>query len=146
MGSGGKRRGAGRPKGGKNRNTIERQRIATELAAKMVQALGTDAFQGDAVALLQLIYKNEGLPVELRFEAAKAAAPYERPRLASVDHTGEAAREYVARMPMKSANMEEWARLLDQEAPKSLEQWAADVARGLPKPKLTNGPPDDDMT
>src|SRR5262245_22963903 len=116
MGSGGKRRGAGRPKGGKNRNTIERERAARELAAQMQSALGSEAFEGDSVGLLQLIYKDTRLPMEMRFEAAKAAAPYERPRLASIDHQGEAARDYVARMPMKSANMEDWARQLDLEA------------------------------
>src|SRR5262245_2424114 len=146
MGSGGKRRGAGRPKGGKNRNTIARQQLGRELAAQMQAALGVEAFPGDSVALLQLVYKDTRLPLELRFEAAKAAAPYERPRLASIDHQGEAARDYVARMPMKAVNMDDWARQLDQEEPKSLEEWAADLARGLPKPKLTNGPPDDDMT
>src|SRR5262245_24191416 len=149
MASGGKRPGAGRPKGGKNRKTVDRERRAVELADKMVKALGVDAFSGNSVALLQLIYKDIRQPMEMRFEAAKAAAPYERPRLASVDHTGEVARDYVARMPMKSANMEDWARQLDHDAvdaPKSLEEWAADLAQRLPKPKLTNGPPDDDMT
>src|SRR5262245_50011147 len=126
MGSGGKRRGAGRPKGGKNRTTIVREQLGRELAAKMRDSLGVDAFPGDSVALLQLVYKDTRLPLELRFEAAKAAAPYERPRLASIDHQGEAARDYVARMPMKAVNMDDWARQLDQEeAPKSLEEWAA---------------------
>src|SRR5262249_29435513 len=146
MGWGGKRRGAGRPKGGKNRNTIVREQLGRELAAKMKAILGVDAFPGDGVALMQLVYKNPDLPMELRLDAAKAAASFERPRLSSIDHQGEAARDCVARMPMKSANMDDWARQLDQEERKSLEEWAADLARGLPKPKLTNDPPDDDMT
>ena len=34
------------------------------------------------------IMRDEELPVELRFEAAKAAAPYVHPKLAAIEHSG----------------------------------------------------------
>ena len=50
----------------------------------MAEVLGKDAFLGDALGLLQLVYKNTTLPIELRLDAARAAVPYERPRLSAV--------------------------------------------------------------
>ena len=62
--------------------------------------LGPDAFEGDALGLLQLIYKNISWPIELRIDAARAAIPYERPRLSAVTanlETGLTLAELVAR-------------------------------------------------
>lgn len=54
------------------------------------------------------IMRDEAMAPEARFEAAKAAAPYVHPRLASIDNTGEVVRHYVARLPHKAKSTEEW--------------------------------------
>lgn len=41
-------------------------------------------FDGDAVAFMQMIYKCPAFPLAIRYDAAKNAAPYERPRLQAV--------------------------------------------------------------
>lgn len=84
--NGGARPGAGRKPGGKNRKTVEREKAVTEALDELSQAIGLDAFEGDGLALMQLIYRTPG-PIALRFEAAKAALPFERPKLAQVDST-----------------------------------------------------------
>jgi type II secretory pathway component PulM len=43
-------------------------------------------FHGDAHALLMTVYKDLKQPIGLRMEAAKAALPYEKPRLASIEN------------------------------------------------------------
>jgi hypothetical protein len=84
----GKRTGnpRGRPKGAKSARTIERQAAMQEAAKKAAEALGVEAFDGDAHALLMMIYKNAAHQIELRVDAAKAAIGYEKPRLATVDN------------------------------------------------------------
>jgi hypothetical protein len=42
-------------------------------------------FPADAQSLLQLIYKNESLPLDLRMRAAEMANTRERPALEEVD-------------------------------------------------------------
>jgi hypothetical protein len=50
-------------------------------------SLGSEVFHGDAHALLMTIYPaDDHLPIGLRMEAAKAALPYEKPRLASIEN------------------------------------------------------------
>ena len=81
----GERRG-GRTKGTPNKRTAALKE-ATECAAQVLaEELGENAFTGDAHALLMAVYKDKRNPVDLRVEAAKAAAPYEKPRLNTVDH------------------------------------------------------------
>jgi hypothetical protein len=46
------------------------------------------SFDGDAHAFLQVLYRDETKPVELRLDAAKAAIRYEKPALASVQASG----------------------------------------------------------
>src|ERR1700730_5071209 len=84
----GKRTGnpRGRPKRAKSTRTIEREAAMQEAAKKAAEALGVEAFDGDAHALLMMIYKNTAHPIELRVDAAKAAIGYEKPRLATVDN------------------------------------------------------------
>ena len=53
-------------------------------AERLARALGPRAFDGDALALLQLIYKDGTQPIDMRLHAARAAIAYERPRLAAV--------------------------------------------------------------
>ena len=43
------------------------------------------AFRGDAHALLICIYKDPNQPLAVRIDCAKAALPYEKPRLAAVE-------------------------------------------------------------
>ena len=86
----GERRG-GRQRGAKNKRTVARERAQAEAAVKITEALGTEAFPGDAHAYLVAIYKDPAQPTERRMDAAKATIGYEKPRLAAVDttHTGD---------------------------------------------------------
>jgi len=47
------------------------------------------AFTGDAHALLMKIYKDPVIDIEIRLDAAKAAAPYEKPKLVSTEIKGD---------------------------------------------------------
>lgn len=69
---GGKRPGAGRKPGVPNRATQARQE---EIAASGLTPL----------EYLIGVLRDDGVPTDVRLEAAKAAAPYVHPRLASVD-------------------------------------------------------------
>lgn len=75
----------GRPRGAKNKHTNAREAKIKETAAEIAQALGLQGFDGDAHALLMLVYKNVEIPMDLRLDAAKAAIGYEKPKLTSVD-------------------------------------------------------------
>jgi hypothetical protein len=83
----GERRG-GRKTGTPNKRTQE-LREAMTTAAKQIEQLIADAFEGDAHALLVAIYKDPTRTIELRLEAAKAAIGYEKSRLASVQVAGD---------------------------------------------------------
>ena len=82
----GKRTGSprGRPKGAKNKRTVERETAMTEMATQIEKVVG-GAFDGDALAYLMSIYKDPVKPENLRIDAAKAAIRYERPALAPVE-------------------------------------------------------------
>jgi hypothetical protein len=74
MGHGGRRPGAGRPKG----SIDKRVRWALDAGREAIRSvLGPDAFDGNALALFQVVYRDPAQPLELRIEAAKAAIPYE---------------------------------------------------------------------
>jgi hypothetical protein len=75
----------GRQRGAKNKRTLARERAQADSAAKIVEALGADAFDGDAHTLLMSVYKDPAQPIALRLDAAKAAIGYEKPRLAAAD-------------------------------------------------------------
>ena len=61
--------------------------MATARPAEKISAtLGSEVFHGDAHALLMTVYKDLKQPIGLRMEAAKAALPYEKPRLASIEN------------------------------------------------------------
>lgn len=83
----GKRTGKprGRPKGSKNLHTLAREEKVEQAAAEIAGALGLQHFEGDAHALLMLVYKDAAQPLDLRLDAAKAAIGYEKPKLSSVD-------------------------------------------------------------
>jgi hypothetical protein len=76
----------GRKAGTPNKRTVA-LRTATATAAEQISAtLGSEVFHGDAHALLMTVYKDLKQPIGLRMEAAKAALPYEKPRLASIEN------------------------------------------------------------
>ena len=74
--------GGGSREGSPNKRTVARERAVAAAAEKIADALGPNAFEGDAHALLAAIYKDPSRPIELRLDAARAAIAYERPRLA----------------------------------------------------------------
>ena len=83
MEHGGKKPKIGRPAGALNKRTKAVAK-AVEEAATTLATIIPGAFQGDAHAYMMAIYKDPSLPVELRLDAAKAAARYEKPALSSV--------------------------------------------------------------
>jgi hypothetical protein len=80
---GGRRDGAGRPRGSRNPNTKAR-REAVKQVIQQFQIDHPNAFPGDAVSLMQCIYRDASLPLEIRLDAASKAARFERPALAAV--------------------------------------------------------------
>lgn len=74
-GRGGKRPGAGRKPGSATRKTRE---MANKAAAEGLTPL----------EYLLMVLRDEGADPRERFEAAKAAAPFVHPRLASTEHSG----------------------------------------------------------
>ena len=76
----------GRKAGTPNKRTVA-LRTATATAAEQISAaLGSEVFHGNAHTLLMTVYKDLKQPIGLRMEAAKAALPYEKPRLASIEN------------------------------------------------------------
>lgn len=86
---GGARQGAGRKRGSKNKDTVARE-AALQRAVQLVGETVANAFEGDSHALLMAVYRNQDLPLNLRIDAAKAAIGYEKPKLAAVQHSGDA--------------------------------------------------------
>lgn len=75
MSHGGARPGAGRPKGALNRLTQEAREKAAEGGITPLEYMLD-------------ILRDEEKPADVRFEAAKAAAPYMHARLAAMEHSG----------------------------------------------------------
>lgn len=84
MASGGKRSGAGRPKGRRSDKTLEFDKKARALIAKY-KAKDTDLTSLD---LFRAIYRSDDMPTTVRMAAAEKALPYEHPKLAAIEHTG----------------------------------------------------------
>jgi hypothetical protein len=78
----------GRKKGTPNKRTVAATEAAQQAALVLAEALGEHAFPGDAHALLMSVYKDTRLAIDLRADAAKAALPYEKPRLQSTTLSG----------------------------------------------------------
>ena len=76
---GGPRPGSGRKKGTKNPATIAKEALLSEVIAKAVE--------GDTTPLevMLTIMRDPATEPAMKFEAAKAAAPYVHPRLSQVD-------------------------------------------------------------
>lgn len=77
----------GRPVGVKNKNTrqLEAKAASAQERARMILGEeGIEAFKGDAHVWLCVLYMDPNQPVEIRMDAAKAALPYEKPKLAAI--------------------------------------------------------------
>jgi hypothetical protein len=94
-GHGGKRPGAGRPKGAASR--------ANEQARQEAAATGELP-----LAYMLRIMRDPSQPPGRRDDMAKAAAPFCHSRLSSVEHSGEISRPTVIRAPTVSATIDEW--------------------------------------
>jgi hypothetical protein len=70
--------GPGRPPGSKNKKTL-----ALEHASRQAAASIDNAFEGDAHAFLQAVYKNPDVPLEIRIQAASRALRVEKPTLSA---------------------------------------------------------------
>jgi hypothetical protein len=77
---GGARQNAGRRKGSVSKATEVRQEILARATAEGLSPL----------EFMLEVLRDETKPFNDRFEAAKAAAPYTHPKLASVEHKGDA--------------------------------------------------------
>lgn len=103
----------GRRPGSKNKLTLAKEKLRAEALKKLNEDLGPNAFSGDGIAFLQHVYKSEEFDFQTRMEAATRAAPFERPK--KTESTIDDKREYVVRMPVAPANLDEWKRLhMDQ--------------------------------
>lgn len=81
---GGRREGAGRPQGARNKRTRDVEAAMKAVAEEFAEAV-PNAFTGDSVAFLQTVYKDPKLPLGMRMDAAAKAARFERPMLTSTN-------------------------------------------------------------
>lgn len=102
------RKTGGRKIGSKNRRTLQIEAAGKDALQAVKDALGTDAFEGDAHAMLVAVYKDTSKPIELRLDAAKAAVRYEKPALSSIDQKGNSVPQYIAYLPQGSRTPQEW--------------------------------------
>ena len=106
---GGPRRGAGRKAGVATKRTRE---IANKAAEEGITPLEF---------MLEIMRRDPGeiedprlaqSAMEMRFEAAKAAAPYIHPRLAAIEHTGKDGADLIPPPPVRPVlSREEWLLL-----------------------------------
>lgn len=71
------RRGRGRPKGSRNRATVQREQA-------LLAAMEAVSFEGigDSIKLLREVMKSPGVPLTERLACAKILAQFDQPRLA----------------------------------------------------------------
>lgn len=86
---GGKRAGAGRPRGRKNKRT-------EALEAAMAAASSDLPPEMTALQLQQAVYRNSKFPMAVRLKASEAALPYESPRFSTIEHRGNQEHPLVA--------------------------------------------------
>jgi hypothetical protein len=70
----------GRKTGGRQKGTPNKNNQVRMLALKESKASGKDP-----VTFFAEILRNEGAPLDIRFQAAKELAPYVHPKLASIE-------------------------------------------------------------
>jgi hypothetical protein len=122
----------GRPKGAKNKRTVEREADMREMAARIGNAVG-GAFEGDALAYLTSIYKDPAKPENVRMDAAKAAIRYERVALAPVEQAPETDFVPLAERLTRYVGTDAWER-----RPTRLLEW--EKAGVQEEPALANLP------
>lgn len=70
---------AGRKTGGRQKGTPNRRTAATAKAAALIESGETP------LEFLTNVFRDAGTPLDVRVDAAKAAAPYVHARLSSID-------------------------------------------------------------
>ena len=95
MAAGGARQGAGRKKGLSTKLNEEARKKAAESGIMPLDYM------------LKML-RNEALPAEDRFEAAKAAAPYVHAKLSSVEQKTEVTMSNVVALPPRSETTDQW--------------------------------------
>ena len=90
----------GRQKGSRNKRTQEREEATAQAIALIGEAI-PDAFAGDAHAFLVAVYKNPKFDHHTRQDAAKAALPYEKPRLQAVTLANQGAEPVKVRSELR---------------------------------------------
>lgn len=94
----------GRRKGTKNRKTLAREDDAANakahLDADMKTFLAERYFDGDAHTLFQAVYKDRSQAMIFRLDAAKAAIPYEKPKLVAIEHSGSMTHKHVKELSL----------------------------------------------
>jgi hypothetical protein len=77
----------GERRGGRQKGTPNKRKARLAAAIRAVQThfltLGNEPFEGDGVAFLEMVYRDPSLPLDIRIDAAKSAASFERPRLSA---------------------------------------------------------------
>jgi hypothetical protein len=119
--------GPGRPPGSKNKKTL-----ALEVAVQQVAASIDGAFEGDAHAFLQAVYRDPGVPLEIRIMAAGRALRVEKPALSAthgrmdvtfdIAERMDAARKRVARIGGPRPGCESGAALVIDVSPGEQER------------------------
>ena len=101
------------------------------------ESLPADAFDGDAIALFQRIYRDPTFDPELRLEAAARIAQFERKESTPTDQP-----KYVVVMPLPVNSLEEWkakyAIEVPNATPEQYEEHEGFAKQILAKNKLSN--------
>jgi len=115
-GHGGRRPGAGRPHLITTEKSIRRTRreSAAEEATEYLQSTGARVYEGDAFSLLVAAYKDTGLPEGVRYNAALACLPYEKPRMSEARLTLLELRAKEESDQQRNARIAEGDRRLDE--------------------------------
>lgn len=78
-----------RKKGGRSHKARSIGQVGRHSKRILRSQAGVDGiFEGSALLLLQLVYRDPRLPDEIRMKAANSALPYESPRLTAIEHSG----------------------------------------------------------
>jgi hypothetical protein len=80
----------GRKTGGRKKGSVNKRTLALRVQAVALLE-GVDASRMTPLDVMLHVMRDNRLDATLRFEAARAAAPYLHPRLAAIEHTGASA-------------------------------------------------------
>jgi hypothetical protein len=96
----------GRKPGSKNKLTLALLEVREQAVAKLNEALGADAFKGDAIEFLQHVYKSPHFDFQTRMEAATRVSQFERAKKSETMIDDNV--RYVVRMPDPVDTVAEW--------------------------------------